>query len=298
MITREWAFLAMQGQTRCPQCEGGRTRENSCNVWDSGGYRHVMCHRASCGAFAKYPLLGHSLAAIAVPRASTELLRPYTGDRVNLRGSNIPRLEQLFGFVPPGTQSVGYTTAFEDTPFIHPILAPNGQERGVLEAVYGPNKRRRIWKAKDAPMISWTPEGDYYDGVYLVEDTISALKLWEVASVRAVALLGTHLSANAVAEIQEHANNITIALDADATAKAFMLARRWGAAFKSCHVQRLTRDIKDMPFEDIQAMVNKNNERFSNFSGLSRRSGGMGKDSQASIIGRPQPYGRVLVEGT
>lgn len=281
----------------CPVCAGGRTREKSCNVWDEGGIRYVKCHRASCNAFAKFSL---SLEAIleASTRPSPPTLNPYRGDRFSLGIGPQGRLWERFGFLPPGVQGIGYTTYLDREPFLIPILAPNGQERGVMEAVYGPNKSRRIWKAKDEPMISWSPPGDYYDGVYLVEDQISALKLWQVASVRAVALIGTHLSANAIAEIQSHANNITIALDADATAKAFMLARRWGPAFKSCHVQVLTCDIKDMPSSDIQEMVDKNNERFADFSGMSRRQGGMGQSASPSTGIGFKPYNRLLVEDT
>lgn len=194
---------------------------------------------------------------IAAPGASPEVLRPYTGDRFPLTGRPVAenRIIERFGFSPPGMGTVAYTVPVDAEPFLLPILAPNGSERGVMEAVYGRNKRRRIWKAKHEPMISWTREGDHYDGVYLVEDQISALKLHHVASIRAVALLGTSLNAESVAEIQRTARHVTIALDSDATGKAFLLARKWGAAFKSCAVQILTKDIKDQSFQEIRELV-------------------------------------------
>ncbi len=263
MITREWAFGLKGGSRhyRCPQC---RADEYACSVWDEAGYRHVKCHRASCGAYAKYSLFGtnsaHPLAygqvlEMSAPTPPPEVLRPYTGDRIALREADMQQCIHRWGFIPLGIQTVGYTTEREDTPYILPICAPNGTERGVMEARYGRTKYRRIWKAKAEPMISWTPEGDFYDGVYLVEDQISALKLHDVAAIRAVALLGTDLNAEKVAEIQRHAKHVTIALDADATAKAFKLARRWGAAFKTCRVQILLKDIKDSTVQEIQQMV-------------------------------------------
>lgn len=249
MISREWAFERSPGHYRCPSCE---KLEISCSVWDEAGSRHVKCHRASCGAYARYPM---GLEGLTIAKIDPTLLRPYQADRINLRIQQKADLLDRFNFIPLGIQTVGYGTELDRTPYIIPILAPNGQERGVVEAVFGPPKTRRIWKAKDEPMISWTQEGDFYDGVYLVEDQISALKLHDVASIRAVALLGTNLNIQSVAEIQRYANHVTIALDADASWKAFMLARKWGSAFKSCRVQILTRDIKDTPSKDILEMT-------------------------------------------
>ena len=267
MITREWAFSVVPGRHTCQQCNGGSTRERSCNVWDSSGYRFALCHRASCGAFAKYPLLWYSETEKAAVMASNEVLSPYTGDRYPLRPNEREWFREKFGCLAD-QEAVGYGAAIGRC--IMPIRSPDGAERGVMEWGYRP-KHRRIWKAKNEPMIHWTQEADYFDGVYLVEDWLSAEKLWETSSVRAVALLGTSLNAPAVAEIQAHANHCVIALDSDATTKAFMLARRWGAAFSSCMVQVLTRDIKDMPAEEIQQMVDKNNARFPAISSVFKR---------------------------
>lgn len=244
------------GRHACPVCGGGRTRERSFSVWSVNGFYLVgQCKRASCGFTVQGSYLGSGYTTYAAPEPSAEVLRPYTGDRYALGPTATRLCVDRWGWVPTGTQTVAYGTELADIPFILPILAPNGSERGVMEAVYGPNKRRRIWKAKDEPMISWTPAGNYYDGVYLVEDQISALKLHHIASIRACALLGTSLNAVSVAEIQRNARHVTIALDADATAKAFLLARKWGSAFKSCNVQILTQDIKDMSFKDIQGLM-------------------------------------------
>jgi hypothetical protein len=240
----------------CPVCEGGRSGERSFNEYDYAGTHYGKCHRASCGFIISTPLHTYSGSLLmSAPGASPEVLRPYTGDSVALRPNDKRHLTRRFGFVPEGIRTVAYTCNLADTTYLIPILAPNGSQRGVMEASWGEFKRRRIWKAKHEPMISWTPEGDYYDGVYLVEDQISALKLHNVASVRGCALLGTSLNAESVAEIQRNARHVTIALDADATAKAFLLARKWGAAFKSCHVQILTKDLKDCTVQEIKQMV-------------------------------------------
>lgn len=240
------------GHHCCPEC---LSRERSFSVWEENGLRHGYCHRASCGAALTVAVWGSSGSGEnTAPTPSPSVLRPYTGDRVPLRESDRLFLREQYGFMPH-CQTVGYTTPYGAQPFIFPILAPNGSERGVLEMKVSP-KYRRIWKAKEEPMISWTPAYSRgADTIWIVEDVVSAAKLWGFAPVRAVALLGTHMTQDAAAEIQRHAQHVVIALDADATGKAFLMARRWGAAFKSCQVQILTHDIKDLSVDEIQALV-------------------------------------------
>lgn len=251
---REIIQLGM-GRHRCPACGGGNSRERSLSIWATASGWAAYCYRLNCGEWSNSQYAGSGYTQITAHEGSPAVLTPYTGDSVPLRSNDKRHLSARFGFVPMGTRTVAYTCNLADTPYLIPILAPNGSERGVMEASYGENKRRRIWKAKDEPMISWTAGGDYYDGVYLVEDQISALRLHHVASIRAVALLGTSLNTQSVAEIQRNARHVTIALDADATAKAFLLARKWGSAFKSCNVQILTRDFKDMSSQEIREMM-------------------------------------------
>ena len=241
------------GRYLCPDCRGGNSGERSLNVFiGSNGSRVAYCHRASCAAKT---VIGPYIAQEPI---SPFTPNPYRGDRFAPRSDDLRRFNDRFGFTPRiGGQvlTVAYTHSADQEHYVLPIFRPDGTERGVMHAVYGAEKRRKIYKTADEPMISWTPRGDNYAGVWVVEDQISAVKLWTVASVRAVALLGTHLSAASYAEIVKHTSHLTIALDADATAKAFDLARVWGGSFKSCRVQILSQDIKDMPVQAIQDMV-------------------------------------------
>jgi DNA primase len=77
-----------------------------------------------------------------------------------------------------------------------------------------------------------------------------------MSDLDAVALLGTGLNADKVREIQQVAQHLPvyIALDADATSQAFVLARKWGSAFMSCRVVVLDKDIKDMSDDEIKAL--------------------------------------------
>lgn len=256
MSLSEWLRIEnpVPGRYLCPECRGGNNGELSLSVYsDPYGVLHAYCHRASCHAV-------DSVYRTEEPqeRRSVFTPNPYRGDNFPLRGVSLERFKDRFGFTPRMEGQVGtvaYTHTADHERYIIPIIAPNGTWRGIMEAYYGAVKFRKIWKHKDEPMLSWTPGGDNYAGVWIVEDQISALKLWTIASVRAVALLGTHLSAGGAAEIKATTNHVTIALDADATARSFDLARTWGGFFKSCRVQILQQDIKDMPVEAIREMI-------------------------------------------
>lgn len=250
-LTAEYISYKPDGRYRCPECEGGSSREKSLNIWREGYYAMAKCHRASCGAFAKFPnAYGyHNPYGVSgyAPGASQEVLRPYTGELypISQYPNVLKRFKDRYGFNGEGV----YTCSYGDAPLFIPILSPSGQVRGHVEKrglFPGEQKGNKIWKAKEEPMISWTTA---YVGqemkVTLVEDQVSALKYAQSTGMRAVALLGTNLTVAAVGEIQRHAEHVTIALDADATAQAFRIARRWGAAFKSCQVKILQKDIKD-----------------------------------------------------
>lgn len=245
-----WAVSHPNGRYLCPLCSGGSGHEKSLTVWEEGWYKLAKCHRASCDAFSKSPIaFGTGDAEIAAPAPSTEVLRPYRADTypICMYPNVLEAFKRKYGFDGQGI----LTCSWGDAPLIIPIFCPRGNIRGHVEKrglFPGEQKLNRIWKAKEEPMLSWTRHNGYeFDSVILVEDQISALKYAAFTGMRAVALLGTNLTIQAVAEIQRNAKHVTIALDADATAKAFRIARRWGAAFSSCQVKILDKDIKNDP---------------------------------------------------
>jgi DNA primase len=73
-------------------------------------------------------------------------------------------------------------------------------------------------------------------------------------TLRAVAILGTGVNAEKIAEIQKKSTHVLIALDADATGQAFAMARKWGNAFDTCRVIVLSKDIKDSSDEELATL--------------------------------------------
>jgi len=101
------------------------------------------------------------------------------------------------------------------------------------------------------PLQSWYLKRASADSLIVVEDQLSAIKLYS-HGFSAVALLGVpgdgNIGADRVRELASWSRGeVIIALDADATDKAFEFARRWGMAFRKLRVAILERDLKDEP---------------------------------------------------
>jgi hypothetical protein len=82
--------------------------------------------------------------------------------------------------------------------------------------------------------------------VVCVEDVFSAMRLWQQGTT-AVAMLGVSLSDMKAAELSRYSDQVVIALDSDATARAIDAARRFNFAYR----RLLGDDIKDMTEEQL-----------------------------------------------
>jgi Toprim-like len=213
------------------------------------------CHRASCGfKYSAGYAVDHGLRPSRV--------RPYTGALALLDRAD---------FVWLCTRFDAPISAFgamrkSDGRYFLPIIGPEGTRRGWVSR--RPWEGSPLWDAgdkspksltymeTDEPVQCWNTFGgvpvDVEDTVVLVEDQISATRVLIDTSLVSVAILGTGINEEKVSELQRHARNILIALDADATGQSFSMARKWGQAFGSCRVVILSKDIKDMQREMVQ----------------------------------------------
>lgn len=255
------------GQTRrvlCPVCGGGKTAELSLTVsrvYDGRIAYH--CHRASCdvggyvddvGSFTpNAPIQGRVLRPYDKPlRHVTPQDVQYFGDRFHLDEFTVERFIKV--------------TDYDE--YALPIYADYGKRIGVVirQPVWSGDvechrkgketapKTMTYLEVDDEPIsiyASMSPHILTLNSVVVVEDQISAIRVWQLG-IPAVALLGTHMNMRRIRAIQRiGTDGVVIALDEDATDKAFAMAQRWSLAFKSCRVAMLDTDIKDMDDEEI-----------------------------------------------
>jgi hypothetical protein len=252
----------------CPDCEGGASKERSLslNVQQNGVIAYY-CHRNACG-FKGTIYINPAEARLGVHDA-----HPLPRQRPVLEEPVAPLSEREKAFFLSryginDTESKIYRT---DTRYALPILRPDGTRRGfITRRPYdgspgdtAANRNDYHWSNKtltyleaEEPCQSWyghAKEG--YSDVILVEDPLSAMRIVEFKPTWcAVALLGTGVNAEKIAEIQRKVEHVYIALDADATGQAFAMARKWGSAFASCRVIVLSKDIKDSTDEELASL--------------------------------------------
>lgn len=101
-------------------------------------------------------------------------------------------------------------------------------------------------------VMEWALRGD--DTVVLVEDCLSALKLWQ-AGVSSIALLGTKLDDSTALEISKSYRKVVFCLDNDATAKAVELSRKYNLLFDKVSILVPRVDPKDMPMDELENLL-------------------------------------------
>lgn len=252
----------------CPACDSS---DNAMSMRVEGKAIRAICHRASCGF--KYSN-NYSMAELRELRPSR--VRPYTGPITALDAADYEWLSERFQLLP---SAFGRLAKSEGRYFL-PIIGPEGTRRGwvsrrpwegsplwvgskeawrTLDANVGPSSPKSLtYMENDEPVMDWFTFGgvpvEVASTVVLVEDQISAMRVLCDTGIISVALLGTGMNDEKVAEIQRHASNILIALDADATGQSFSIARKWGQAFNQCKVVILRNDIKDSTNEEVRAI--------------------------------------------
>lgn len=255
-------YVPQSGQkTRilCESCGGGSTSEKSLIVSNENGRIAWYCFRDKCGergqhftGMANMPVL----QAVEPPA-----LRPYDASMFPLTREQLFLLKDGYG-VDGNTAGI---KSSHDGRFLLPIRTYYGDVMGWIS--------RRPWCAPDdgtpksltywherGPLLAWNARPRYTDErasvVLAVEDQLSAIRYHQFhPQVAVVALLGTGVNQEKIGAIQRHTDNLVIALDSDATGQAFNIARKWGQAFKSCRVQILECDIKDMHASHLHSLV-------------------------------------------
>jgi len=260
-IARTEAELQAQGlevnqsiRTECPACNRRTfsvTRLATGVVWN--------CFRASCNTYGSCI----TSASLVAPARRTTKLRPYTERLSAIDVEDHGYFWHRFGLFAEPYVNIRVT---DDGRYAFPIRDFRGYERGILV-------RDPVWKGSpepprspvggakaltymhtEGPVQSWhtVPEERR---LVLVEDSVSAMCAQQ-EGLSALALLGTHLNNDKVREIGLWGpKEVIIALDADATAEAFKLAKKWGLAFPKTRVCILAEDLKDTPQEDIRYVL-------------------------------------------
>lgn len=256
-IEIEFHHLAV-GETTRAQCPNCLNREASFAVTRNTEGLLYRCHRSTCD------ISGFTATRAAymqdVPTGTP--LKPYSGELLPLTSKDKLFFKTHYEL---SNEVIETIYANEHDEYVLEILGPSKYVKGYNVRQPWPNSPRkgrpdkpkaRVWMHSILPVQSFhstnymtTEFGN--DTVVVVEDQLSAMKV-AVAGLDTVAIIGTHMNEAKIREIaQWRPKRVLIALDADATAKSFIMARKWGLAFEYVRVVPLERDLKDSPLADI-----------------------------------------------
>lgn len=240
----------------CPRCDGGSSREKSLTItldWDGGLVWN--CFRDSCTE------KGRS-GGTYIPSTTTQsdrVVKKFEGTTVPLSDVRLDKIHTKWGITNP---PYWYWTPDYGGRIAMSVRSPKYLHRGwVLRDLRGVAKAKALtYMDKDEVMLSWYKVQKDAPTV-VVEDIPSAVRV-SMFGVNAVALLGTIVNMDKADELARYAPRpIVIALDQDATAKAFQIARKYGLVWDHYRVLPLEKDFKDMTDTEVQNKLGQIYER-------------------------------------
>lgn len=251
----------------CLWCHGGNTREKSFVITNLGRTASYSCYRASCNGPSSGVLVVDGSATPIQQARKPPTERKLTDRTYPLSEESMDILHTKFEFTPEICEEYQLTQT-EDGDIIIPILNWRGLQQGIERKVKTITVAKALrYNGAESDGMGWFnyPPSYTVEGVdsnfrseyvILVEDMYSAMKAHYF--MNSISLLGVSLSVEQAVEIARHKfEKVIIALDADASATAVKLARRYMAIIPNLRVLRLSKDIKDMSYKEVEALLKK-----------------------------------------
>ena len=250
---------AERGRATCPSCCATDESSLGWQRTDDGGLRY-RCYRASCGIRGYIPLGAggvrskneRATGGSATPRKRKE----FKGELRELEESEAKLLETRFGIQRQVLQKAGVKYSPDRQRYWYPIYNILGYEIGGTARSYRPDAVKKAIAYPDNtnhPLVSWYLP--FKSGpLVIVEDQVSAIKVSKVSN--SLALLGTHMPLDVVKLLQNlKPSRIILALDPDATSTALQIAGYYGLFLGNLSVAILSKDPKDMSYEEIRRNI-------------------------------------------
>lgn len=218
----------------------------------AGGYLY-NCYHDSCRAVNPsagfYPT---DSVPIEQERRPRKRRKQFTYGTRGLTPTEFAWYHRKYGLEPNTVLAAGVKYAPKVERYVFPIQGPYGEPRGILARRFGRPKDKKkaiAYPAEDKPFAHWAiPEQECKHSVVIVEDYLSALRIQQL-DYTALALLGTHLPMDTLNDLIAYKpTEVVIALDPDATEKAFRMQRNIRLYFPKVRVAVLEQDIKDMTY--------------------------------------------------
>lgn len=241
---------------QCPECHGGLNNDAAFVVTREQEGMVFICHRASCGFAGRMDMHGNAPAPASRKKPKTikrvddatklpDGIAEWIWKRFNLPSSAI--LWEQGVMWSPEKQRV-----------LFPVRGIRGDFVGWWGRLYKELFTAEQWEHKkhlpkvvayyerpDAFTVNYPVGIAPYDPVVIVEDYMSAARLW-TEGFYAVALGGTHIQDKAIVELAERFRHVRVVLDEDAWNKCVSMSHQLGPFFQRCFPVPIPCDPKDM----------------------------------------------------
>jgi hypothetical protein len=231
----------------CPVCDGGRGGEKSFNIFEVDdsvlGYK---CHRSSCGATGRVPLLGE-VRGSDKPKHSATLTytKPTDKDR-ELYASQ-------FGLTDPTVVIASTDRRWFLVDLRKHDGSRYGWQRRIIDKteLFPKEPKAKTHKDERYP-LAFFRNSPFNHTLVVVEDPWSAMRIERIPSLRcdAAAICGGDWTRDAASLVAGKYRQVVLALDRDAQRKAVQQALQWQ------HIQQVRVvvprvDFKNMDDEEI-----------------------------------------------
>jgi hypothetical protein len=163
------------------------------------------------------------------------------------------KLWDLYGLESKTLTMNGVKKIFGKKGFVFPLFNGAGYCYGNTTKYYDSDFKACHYLETDTPKLHYPLLIKGCPTAVLVEDVLSAMRINQDTVYQGVALLGTDLNDEKVADLLKYGySNVIIALDPDAHAKGIGYAKKYGLFFRSCKAVCLPHDPKDCFITDLE----------------------------------------------
>lgn len=250
-------------QTRsitCPCCCTDWQEQNRPHDWRPNASMAVTrdqyclkyhCFRATCArgsGVIPHISLDQPTRKEFKPNEYKDMLRPLSGGEKSY-------LHKRFEITEQQVQEQGIMFNPTRCTYIFPIRDIRGYTVGYVDRDFtGTRDLKAIsYWFNDVPKLHFVLQGKIGGTCLVVEDIPSAIKAGKFVST--TALLGSHITDAQASHLSRLFSTIVLALDEDAFLKAIKLQRRYRFYFADFQLLRLTKDIKNMTYNEIEKLL-------------------------------------------
>ena len=257
-VTYEALSLEVGNSVRmvCPVCSA--RHEKSFQITRAQSNLLYRCWRMACGVKGVVGSISTWPGGV-VGTPSTPKPRPLPYSTSKVGGYEQAIVWHKYKITGESLERAGVRWAEEIESLVFPCYTIDGEFIGyATKSLANPVtslKSNLFWNTSPPryfKVMEWLLRGD--DTVVLVEDCLSAIKLWQ-AGVSSIALLGTKLDDRTALEISKSYRKAVFCLDNDATAKAVELSRKYNLLFDKVSILVPPADPKDMAPEELENLL-------------------------------------------